>query len=253
MSKSKLEEERRAAAAKAAKELEILALRDDANARVLAQKRAEQAAIKKQVMTHKSEQSDVESQEAWEKVLHNAKELMIKGMEGYNEWSTAMMNLVNVNRDLSAAIHISLNGEPLERIPAEMGEFLKEGGNKLINSISEKAQQKGWIKDQMSPAIFNIDLDENGSLVDTNVSYGGEAFDQDLQQMFKAGVIAWASTRGYDLDKTAKPPVLKHHETKQPLTPEVFKSINKDDEHSLKSFLSNRFKMDMAPSPSPKP
>ncbi|QRN03712.1 hypothetical protein GH742_07430 [Legionella sp. MW5194] len=225
-----------------------------------------QAQLKSEVDVLRKEERDIKVIEKWAQVGKMADDLLSRGMEGYNEWMTAMMNILNACRALHAALCVTFDNRPIEPLLkgiwdtklgfAPLVKMLDDKGLHLGDRIGDKLREKGWKKDDLFPLKLNVDFTDKGGTT-LSVTYDGKPLPDEQQDVFKSGFLAWAKTRGYAMDNSQNPPVLKDRTSKQPMTKEAFIQLNADDQNSLQSFFSHRYhmnaEMDKVTSSSPAP
>lgn len=227
--------------------------RDRSIRRALTEEEAKkQAQLKNEVDVLRKEERDSKLIEKWAQVGKMADDLLARGMEGYNEWMTAMMNILNACRALHAALCVTFDNRPIEPMLkglwdsklgfAPLVKLLDEKTFHLGDKIGDKLREKGLKKDDLFPLKLNVDFTDKGGAT-VSVTYDGKPLPDDQQNVFKTGFLAWAKTRGYVLDNRQNPPVLKDKTTQQPMTKETFIQLNADDQSSLQSFFSRRYHM----------
>ncbi|KTD52452.1 hypothetical protein Lrub_0084 [Legionella rubrilucens] len=212
-----------------------------------------QAQLKSEVDVLRKEERDNEAIEKWARVEKMADDLLSRGMEGYNEWITIMMNIFNAYQALHAALCVTFDNRPIEPLLkglwdsklgfASLVKLMDEKGLHLGDKIGDKLREKGWKKDDLLPLKVNIDFTDKGGTT-LSVTYDGKPLPDEQQEVFKTGFLAWAKTRGYAMDNSQNPPVLKDRTSKQPMTKDAFIQLNADDQNSLQSFFSHRYHMD---------
>ncbi|KTC98024.1 hypothetical protein [Legionella erythra] len=227
--------------------------RDRSIRKALTDKEVEkQAQLKGEMDVLRKEERDIKLIEKWAQVGKAADDLLARGMEGYNEWMTIMMNILNACRTLHAALCVTFDGIPVEPLVkglldsklgfAPLVKMLDEKGLHLGDKIGDKLREKGWKKDDLFPLKLNIDFTDKGGTT-LSVTYDGKPLPDEQQDVFKTGFLAWAKTRDYVIDNSQNPPVLKNKTTQQPMTKETFIQLNADDQKSLQSFFSHRYHM----------
>lgn len=207
-----------------------------------------QANLKNEVSVLRKEERDAQFQEKWALVGKLAEEALGRGMEGYNEWMTAMMNIVNACKALSAALCVTFDNRPIESLLKGMWDsklgiaplvnLLDKKGLNLGEKIDDMLREKGLKKDDLFPLKVNVNFNGKGEM-NVVVNYDGKPLPEEQQNTFAAGLVAWAKSRGYE----QKNAVLQDNITKEPMTKEAFIKLNADDENSLQSFFSRRYKM----------
>lgn len=143
--------------------------------------------------------------------------------------------------------------------PVEAGKWLGEKAEPVVTQGKAlgqylKTQAKLGLAPRTPKVEFSIDVDNEGHLV-SSATKNGVAFNETEQSHFDAGIVAWAKTKGYELELDSKDKdkrILKH-KTEGVLTHDKLKTLSMDKDNGLKPFIEGRFGLSMDyESPRPK-
>lgn len=223
---------------------------------------AKMAKMKQQKEAVEKEKRDLAAREYWAKVEKAAEDLLSRGMEGYNDWITAMMNMANALRNLSRALATTIDNRlnVIKGIRDTLG--LDESRKPWVQAVThpiDTIMSQWGPKNLDAPVIINTTVKENGAL-DVQTYFKGERLDKPTvpgkektspEYACKVGVVAWLRIKGYQYDKATG--AFVNAKTNAPLTQETFDSLRSDN--SLNEFLSGRFttKVDLRTGPAPTP
>lgn len=215
----------------------------------------EQQAVADRQIAHKTrmantrrEQRRVSAEADWQLVDQKASELLKGGMEGYVGLDTALFQIFAGFKALSKALNKSAPLQTLrDMLLVHLVLPVIHGKVPLLSSINVIPALEGsfWTT-ELKPLIVNVKFDEKDG-IDVSAVYDNEEFKpaSGREDPFKVAFVAWAMVRGYQMDKSTTPPVMRDRQTQEPMTAEVFEKLNVDDEHGLKAFLTGQFKMDL--------
>lgn len=224
----------------------------------------------------KNAKDPIKDKTYWELVNHEAHNLINENFAGYNDWAIAMSGLVHIAMLLSKAMWYD-PPEYSNLIPhaAAIGGLWTSVNRQAYDSVigtPVDRLRKGKVETDKLPGVgFKASLDAQGKLV-LDVTVDGEperptpfkGWDFPLRRdrslvewanmrrygelnseggtplkvMLDIGVVAWAKSRGYDLDSTTG--TFKDADGKQ-LTNEKFQELNNDSDLGLNNFIAGNF------------
>lgn len=226
------------------------ALAEETHKKILSE--AQQAFAEKQtaqktlLANTRQEQRRISAEADWLLVEQRANKLLEGGMEGYVGLDTALFQIFAGFKTLSKALNKSAPLQTLrDMLLVHLVLPVIHGKASPAINVIPALEGSFWTTD-LKPLIVNVKFDEENG-IDVSAVYDNEVFKPASggEDPFKVAFVAWAMLRGYQMDKSTTPPVLRDRQTQEPMTAEVFETLNVDDEHGLKAFLTGQFKMDL--------